>query len=91
MQYFYSGGTAATTTVSSTTATSPPVYYIMFSASGGVDALYIGGVRTPVSRPIYILVGKPEQAKGLGVINIKTNPPPHPTRNDEDLDNGPGR
>ena len=90
MQTFYSASTTATTTTTSTAATTPPVYYIMFSASGGIDALYIGGVRTPVNRPIFLMIGKTEQARrdpsgnSLGVLNKNTG---RPTTNDEDLDN----
>ncbi len=55
----FSGTESAETGFASGGNMSPVV--IMFSPSGGIDSIYVGGDRYPVTEPVFLLVGKRER------------------------------
>ncbi len=72
-QYF-SGcddGTTATVPDFSTSTDDPK---IVFAPNGSVDSVYINGVATPVTQPIFLLVGKRERIPANPAAYVASNP-----------------
>jgi Tfp pilus assembly protein FimT len=46
---------------------------IRFSPAGAVDSVFLNGQPSPVSQPIYLLVGQPDKARGFGTGQIQYN------------------
>jgi prepilin-type N-terminal cleavage/methylation domain-containing protein len=60
---------------------------IVFGASGAIDSVFFNGTSSLVSQPIYLMVGKPDKARGLAAAPAGAQNPNYYTSNWADLDN----